>query len=69
MAHDSFDHLQAIILGALQLCDSSCNDIEGRDELIDQITASFQQLKNDELEAIEWDKLKDFLNSLCIELY
>lgn len=67
-SHNSFDHLQAIILCALQLCDRPYMDESEKEDRMTEMTAAFQQLKDDELEAIQWEKLKGFLNSLEINL-
>lgn len=67
MSHDSFDHLQALLLSALKIAEGYQSE-EERDESLTYLRVAFQQIKDDELEAIKWPELKKFLNELEINL-
>lgn len=69
-AHGSLDHLEVIILSALELCDRPYMDEEEKKEYMTAMTAAFQQLKDDDLDEIEhkWLEFKQFLNNLDINL-
>lgn len=70
--HNSKDHLEAILLCALQFAELPITELmpitESQQEQILElrttITTAFQQIKDDDLNAIKWDELKIFIKSL-----